>query len=217
MSGEGRADAGYPRLAGQPEAYLVRQLEAYADGRRRSAAMEPLARSLTVEERKHLAAEFSARTALAEKSQSHSVRGEVLAVRGDHRLRVQACQNCHGPFGRGQAPYGPALAGLPPQYLRAELAAWRSGARRTDPSGQMPAIARRLPEADIAEVASYYAGLPVPRPGGSEIKRYARQQPPTREDVGKAESKGSDAQSTAPTTGGAQGPAGTGNSGTGSR
>lgn len=182
MSGEGRADAGYPRLAGQPEAYLVRQLEAYADGRRRSAVMEPLARSLTAEERKRLAAEFSGRTAaVVEKRQSYSVRGEVLAVRGDHTLRVQACQNCHGPFGSGQAPYGPALAGLPPQYLRAEMAAWRSGARQTDPSGQMATIAQRLPETDIAEVASYYAGLPVPPPGRAEIKRYVRQQPPTRE------------------------------------
>jgi cytochrome c553 len=187
MSGEGRADAGYPRLAGQPQAYLVRQLEAYADGRRRSAVMEPLARSLTAEERQRLAAEFSGRTApVVEKKQSYSVRGEVLAVRGDHTLRVQACQNCHGPLGRGQPPYGPALAGLSPQYLRAEMAAWRSGARRTDPSGQMPAIAQRLPERDVAEVASYYAGLPVPRPAGTEIRRYARQQPPTREDVGEA-------------------------------
>ncbi len=214
MSGEGRADAGYPRLAGQPESYLVRQLESYADGRRRSAVMEPLARSLTAEERQRLAAEFSARTAPAvETTQSYSARGEVLAVRGDHTLRIQACQNCHGPLGRGQAPYGPALAGLSPQYLRAEMAAWRSGARRTDPSGQMQAIAQRLPETDVVEVASYYAGLPLPPPASKQIKRYAPGQPPTRQDVGKAQSKGSDAQSTAPTTGGAQGPAGTQGSG----
>lgn len=186
MSGEGRADAGYPRLAGQPEAYLVRQLEAYADGRRRSTVMEPLARSLTADERNRVAAEFSGRTAaVVETRQSYSARGEVLAVKGDHTLRVQACQNCHGPFGSGRAPYAPALAGLSPQYLRAEMAAWRSGARQTDPSGQMAAIAQRLPEADVAEVAAYYAGLPVPRPGSTEIKRYVRQQPPTRGDVGK--------------------------------
>jgi hypothetical protein len=51
----------------------------------------------------------------------------------------------------------------------------------------MTAIAQRLPETDVVEVTSYYAGLPVPRAGSVEIKRYVRQQPATREDVGKAE------------------------------
>ncbi len=59
MSGEGRPQAGYPRIAAQPAAYLERQLEAYADGRRSSVVMEPLARSLTAEERRQLAAHFA--------------------------------------------------------------------------------------------------------------------------------------------------------------
>lgn len=165
MSGEGRPDAGYPRIAAQPEAYLVRQLEAYADGRRSSVVMEPLARSLTAEERRQLAAHFSSadpRTGAAHNT--YSKRGETLAVTGDNALRVQACQNCHGPLGRGQPPHGASLAGLAPDYLRAEMRAWRSGTRRTDPSGQMPVIAGLLPEADIEAVVLYYAGLPVPSP-----------------------------------------------------
>jgi cytochrome c553 len=77
MSGEGRPEAGYPRLAGQPERYLVRQLEAYADGRRRSVVMEPLARALSAEERRRLAAEFSARTPFSEiQKDSFSIRGK---------------------------------------------------------------------------------------------------------------------------------------------
>jgi cytochrome c553 len=163
MSGEGRPEAGYPRLAAQPAAYLERQLEAYADGRRKSAVMEPLARSLSAEERRRLAREFSARTPVETAPvQSHSKRGETLALTGDAALRLQACQNCHGPLGRGQAPYGPSLAALPAGYLRAELAAWRSGARTSDPSGHMPLIARALNDADVQAVAAYYAGLPVP-------------------------------------------------------
>lgn len=161
MTGEGRPEAGYPRLAGQPERYLVRQLEAYADGRRRSAVMEPLARSLSADERARLAREFSAKTVVATRAApSHSERGETLARIGDNELRVQACQNCHGPLGRGQPPYGASLAGLAADYLRAEMAAWRSGARRTDPSGQMNLIARLLGEQDVAALAAYYAGLP---------------------------------------------------------
>ena len=73
MTGEGRPEAGYPRLAGQPERYLARQLEAYADGRRRSAVMEPLARSLSGDERARLAREFSAKPVVEKRGvASHS-------------------------------------------------------------------------------------------------------------------------------------------------
>lgn len=174
MAGEGRPEAGYPRLAGQPEAYLERQLEAYADGRRRSAVMAPLARSLSAEERRRLAETFSAKTPAAipgAPPASGSARGEMLALIGDAKLRVQACQNCHGPLGAGQPPYGPALAGQAADYLRAELRAWRSGARATDPSGQMPGIARALSAQDVAEVAAYYAALPAGFNGRSTGRR----------------------------------------------
>jgi cytochrome c553 len=51
----------------------------------------------------------------------------------------------------------PYLAGLHREYLRAELLDFRSGARRTDPSGQMDFIARHLTEEDIAALAAHYA------------------------------------------------------------
>lgn len=210
MSGEGRPEAGYPRLAAQPAPYLERQLEAYADGRRKSAVMEPLARSLSAAERRSLAAEFSMRTPVETARQpSHSQRGETLARIGDAALRVQACQNCHGPLGRGQAPYGPSLAALPAGYLRAELTAWRSGARTSDPSGHMPLIARALNDADVQAVAAYYAGLPVPPALRAQpAPRYARTQPPTSAGVGSKPSEGKDAEGAAATGGGSQGPAG---------
>jgi len=78
----------------------------------------------------------------------------VRATLGDNELRVQACQNCHGPGGSARPPYTPYLAGLDREYLRGELLAFRSGARRTDPSGQMNFIARHLSEADIAALAA---------------------------------------------------------------
>jgi cytochrome c553 len=180
MGGEGRPDAGYPRLAGQPQRYLERQLEAYADGRRQSAVMAPLARSLRPDERRRLATHFASRDALApRRAGSYSKRGETLAMHGDNALRVQACQNCHGPLGRGQPPYGAALAGLGADYLRAEMAAWKSGTRQTDPSGQMPVIARLLTDEDVRAVAAYYAGLPVTEKRERPLPRYERAQPST--------------------------------------
>lgn len=158
MAGEGRPEGGYPRIAGQPQAYLVRQLEAYADGRRQDRVMAPLARRLSDEERAALAAHFSRMKSPAAQMPSSRGRGHVLATTGDNALRVQACENCHGPGGSGRAPFMPYLAGLHGDYLRAELLEWKRGARRTDASGQMDVIARQLSETDIAALADYYAG-----------------------------------------------------------
>jgi cytochrome c553 len=160
MGGEGRAAGGYPPIAGQPEAYLLRQLEAYADGRRADAVMGPLSKRLSAEERGRLAAHFAALQSPPSGRPSASERGRVLATLGDDALRVQACQNCHGTGGTARPPFMPYLAGLDHAYLRAELLDFRNGTRRTDPSGQMTFIAQRLADEDIAALAAHYAGPP---------------------------------------------------------
>lgn len=159
LAGEGRPDAGYPPIAGQPSLYLQRQLDAYADGRRASHIMGPVARWLTPQQRAQFAEHF-ARAAMprAAAAGDGSPRGRLLAEVGDHGRRVQACGNCHGPGGRGQPPSGPYLAGLDAGYLRAELKAWKAGKRRTDPSGAMAVIARHLSDADIDALAAHYSG-----------------------------------------------------------
>src|SRR6185295_17633814 len=100
--GEGNATNGTPRIAGQPQAYLERQLAAYADGRRDSEVMTPIARQLAPEQRTALSAYYSDIRARAGKRPLPGVasaRGSALATRGDQGLNVQACQNCHGPGG----------------------------------------------------------------------------------------------------------------------
>lgn len=162
MAGEGRPEAGYPRIAGQPALYLERQLTAYADGRRPSLYMTPIAQRLSAAERKAAAAHFSERKPGVKPARaSDSPRGREIATAGERQLRVQACQSCHGPQGEGRAPSTPYLAGLERDYLARELRAWKSGARRSDPSGSMSVIARSLREADIDALAAYYAGLPA--------------------------------------------------------
>jgi cytochrome c553 len=155
MAGEGRPAGGYPAIAGQPQPYLERQLEAYADGRRPDAVMAPLARRLSPGERSRVAAHFAALNAPSATAAGNE-RGRVLATIGDDELRVQACRNCHGPGGTGRAPFMPYLSGLQAEYLRRELLEFRSGARRTDPSGAMAFIAQRLTEQDIAAAAAHY-------------------------------------------------------------
>jgi len=173
--GEGVVSAGFPRLAGQPAFYLARQLHGYADGRRRHDVMTPIARSMTAEQIEAVAAYYAALNAPGSNGASATAdagqleRGQELAHVGDEALRVQACVNCHGPGGTGEPPRIPYLAGQVPAYLAASMAQWRDGGRNTDPSQQMPHIARRLSNEDIQAVAAYFASRPAPAPAASRV------------------------------------------------
>jgi len=167
--GEGRPEAGYPRIAGQSALYLGRQLDSYAAGTRRDPTMEPIARGLPPDLRVEVSAYFAQTAAPAARGVSTltaawAERGRVLAVSGDPRRAVQACVNCHGPGGGGQPPGIPYLAGLDDGYIRATLMAWTDGRRRNDSGQQMAVIAKALSSDDVTAVARYYAAEPPPPP-----------------------------------------------------
>jgi len=171
--GEGSPQTGAPRIAGQPSAYLQRQLESYADGRREHPVMSPIAKQLSPEQRASLASHYAELRAPAKRSAaaggSAPQRALTLATHGDESKRVQACANCHGPGGTGMADINPYLAGLDAKYLASAMAEWKSGARRTDPSGQMPRIAKSLSDADVRALAAYYAAQPSPQPRPASV------------------------------------------------
>jgi len=175
--GQGNATNGTPRIAGQPQTYLERQLAAYADGRRENEVMTAIARQLEPEQRAAFAAYFAGLRAPAGKparAAAANARGRTLATRGDQALNVQACQDCHGPGGTGFGNVVPYLAGLDRGYLETALGEWRSGSRKTDPSRQMNQIAGNLGDADIKALAAYFANQRPPQkatgaqhPGGA--------------------------------------------------
>jgi cytochrome c553 len=57
--GEGNAASNFPRLAGQADVYLVRQLDAYADGHRQNPIMSPIAKALTGPQRAAVASYYA--------------------------------------------------------------------------------------------------------------------------------------------------------------
>jgi cytochrome c553 len=74
------------------------------------------------------------------------------------RQKAGLCATCHGPLGMGQTPDAPHLAGQPEIYLSAQLKAFRSGARRHE---VMNVMAKPLSDADIADLAAWYASLKI--------------------------------------------------------
>lgn len=72
------------------------------------------------------------------------------------KARAASCAGCHGAKGISMAPIYPNLAGQKAGYITKQLKAFKSGARK-DPT--MNAMAKPLSDADMANIAAYYAGL----------------------------------------------------------
>lgn len=163
--GYGQVAAGFPRLAGLDAAYLLRQLDAFADGTRVSPVMAPIAKALDANERKALAdyyAELPLPAVAAQPAPAASAgMGEQLALHGRWSKQVPSCVACHGPHGEGVGAGFPPLAGQPARYIASQLRAFQSGARHNDPLGLMRHVAATLSDADVKAVSAWFAAQPV--------------------------------------------------------
>jgi len=74
------------------------------------------------------------------------------------RVAVEVCASCHGPKGDSVSPAFPRLAGQKPEYVAAQLKAFRDRTRG-DPMAQafMWGMASQLSDDTIAGLAAYYA------------------------------------------------------------
>jgi cytochrome c553 len=88
------------------------------------------------------------------------------------RRKVEVCVPCHGPDGNSTNPAIPSLAGQPSLYTYYQLLQYRQG-QRVDP--QMTPLATGLSDADMQDIAAYYAAQtpPPPRDAGDPAKMEA--------------------------------------------
>ncbi|MEY2116652.1 MULTISPECIES: c-type cytochrome [Rhodanobacter] len=157
------ADAQYPKLAGQSEQYIARQLTSFKAGKRQNPIMMGMATPLSEQDMHDLGAYFASKTALpGVADQALVAHGQTLFRQGDATRGIPACMACHSIDGRGNpgAMY-PQLASQHAQYVEATLKAWHDGTTWGDDAHAqvMPAIAKQLSADDIAALASYIEGL----------------------------------------------------------
>jgi cytochrome c553 len=161
--GEGNPAGGFPRLAGQTADYLAAQLRNYADSRRVSPVMAPVAKTLDAQKRADVAAFFSKQSAPYAARSAHPtpnqlLRGRLLTRVGDESKQLQACANCHGPDGSGESYAAPYLAGQSAIYLANAITEWKTGARHSGEK-QMGPVVLRLDDEDIAALSAYLESL----------------------------------------------------------
>jgi thiosulfate dehydrogenase len=179
--GEGGGDGVFPRVAGLPAAYIETQLKAYRDGGRPSPLMSPMVTGLSDADIRAIATYLERQqppfAAAPKAEQTQLERGQRLVTFGRWDKGVPSCTSCHGAALQGVAPAIPSLAGQWPQYLSAQLQAYRSGQRAPGPLDLMGRISRAMSSEDIEDVALYIASL---RPGARpEFPRPATPEPYT--------------------------------------
>jgi cytochrome c553 len=166
--GEGTRDVYFPRLAGKPSGYLYNQLLAFKNGRRKYPPMNYLLDYLGDPYLQEMADYFAEQrpplpsNAPSEVSKEVLQQGQTLVMRGDPVRQIPACGSCHGSELTGMEPAIPGLLGLRPNYISAQLGAWRYGTRTAKAPDCMQQVAARLTEADVTAVASYLANRPAP-------------------------------------------------------
>ena len=156
------ASSQYPKLAGQHENYIVRQVGLFKGHQRDSAVMMGFVMTLSEQDVHDIGAYFASKTSLPGIGDAKLVaRGEAL-YRGGDKSGVPACMACHGPDGRGNPGAGyPQLAGQFADYITLKLKDWRDGKSWGDDDRAkiMPAVVKGMSDADIAALSSYIEGL----------------------------------------------------------
>jgi cytochrome c553 len=150
-----------PSLAGQHPEYLFKQLNEFKSGSRNNAVMMVMVAGVSAEDMRNLAAYYAAQkpSETAAKDKDLVAEGRKLFRGGNVATGVTACAGCHSPNGAGIPSQYPRLAGQHPEYVVAQLKAFRAGDRANDSNNMMRAVAGRLTDKEIAAVAEYLSAL----------------------------------------------------------
>ena len=72
------------------------------------------------------------------------------------KTKAASCIGCHGPAGKSSIPTFPNLAGQKAAYTAKQLRDFKNGTRK---DGTMAPQAKGLSDADIENLAAYYASV----------------------------------------------------------
>lgn len=169
------SDPQYPKLAGQHERYIARQLALYKSGERENPIMLGFAATLSAQDMRDIGAYFASQKVVAGVADDSLIAegpnqgrrfyevGEELFRAGKSDGSVPACQACHGPTGTGNpGPAWPSLGGQHAGYTATQLTAFRDGkvwGKDKNANAIMAGVAAQLSDEEIQGLATYIEGL----------------------------------------------------------
>ena len=170
----------FPKLAGQNERYLIKQMKdiqcgalSEAEQKAQKCSGRPVPTmagqldNLTDADLADIAAYYAGQTVSVGQAKADiAAKGEEIYRAGIVAKSVAACTACHSPTGRGNTLAGyPSVGGQHADYVAAQLKAFRAAAdglagRDNDGASKiMRDVAANMSDSEIAAVASYIAGL----------------------------------------------------------
>lgn len=165
----------YPKLAGQNEAFIARQLTLFKDGSRVDPVMVGFASMLSPQDMRDIGAFFATQKVTPGTADDSVITagpnaglkfyevGQKLYRGGDSARGIPACLACHGPSGRGNPGSAyPELGGQHSTYTVTRLEGFRSGTawgRDNSLNTVMVDVSRQLTDEEIQSLASYIEGL----------------------------------------------------------
>ena len=145
----------FPKVAEQHSPYIAKQLHDFKSQKRGDPTMAALAEPLSDQDIEDLAAYYAKQKIKPEQGKPNP-QGEKLYRAGNPKNGMPACSGCHGPNGGGNPlALFPAINGQYAAYIEKTLQDFQSGARGNDTNGVMRAIAGKMSEEDIRDIADY--------------------------------------------------------------
>ena len=152
----------FPKLAGQGERYLLKQMNDIKSGNRTVLEMTGLLTNMSEQDMADIAAYYASQSMSVGAADPALVKaGEALYRGGKLAEGMPACTGCHSPDGAGNDAAGfPQLGGQHAQYVAKQLTDFREGNRTNDgDSMMMRSVAAKLSNKDIQAISSYIQGL----------------------------------------------------------
>ena len=148
----------FPKLAGQHESYIVKQLSEFKAGTRKDATMFGMSAALSPQDMSDIGAYFASQSgSVGSADAEKAAAGKKIYQAGNRESGLSACMACHGPNGSGNASAKfPSLGGQHSAYTIKQLNDFRAGHRSNN---MMNDIAAKMSDAEIASVAEFIQGL----------------------------------------------------------
>jgi cytochrome c553 len=151
-----------PKLAGQYETYITKQLRNYLAGTRSHEIMNGMAAPLNDKDLNDISAFFATQPIMRGNGTAPGETGKNIFLKGNITDMVMACVGCHGVGGKGLTPdtgMYPVIGGQNKAYLFKQLRDFREDDRVNSPNDIMNRILRSLSDSDLEALAEYISSL----------------------------------------------------------
>jgi cytochrome c553 len=149
-----------PKLAGQYDEYITKQMRNYLAGTRSHEIMNGMAAPLGDKDLADIAAFFADQPIMKGKltGAAPNEKGKKIYLQGNISELVMTCVYCHGEGGKGLDPSTamyPVIGGQHKAYLLKQLKDFREDDRMNSPNVIMNKTVRSLSDADMEALADY--------------------------------------------------------------